>query len=205
MGYLERSVGGELLCKWNGFTEIIDEIFNECETKEEIEWIEKELTNIIKASSEERAENTLNIEVNELEEKYGIFPNGDGRYLIPEHLTKTDYFLDKEKAEELGIDTEYTELREVCFHGLRVDEGDVLLLTLEKKGYNFDSIIRVENCINNTYGSFKGAYFSDDDRLDVVNAVANKFKDIKDVTVCNYLIYTKEETQYYIDRLEELD
>ena len=138
-------------------------------------------------------------------EKYEIFPAGDGMYLVSEYSTKTDFFLDCEKAEEQGICTEHRELEDVEFEELVVEKGNVLLLTPVGEKDNLYYTIRVDNLDNNTFGTFTGAYFSDDSRLYTVNSVANRFKDIEDVIVCNCLIYNEKEVKSYIDALKELE
>lgn len=132
-----------------------------------------------------------------LEMAYGILETGDGRYYIPEHKINTN---------DLGEAEEYSSLKNIKdIDKLDVKENDTLCITLKdfsKDKYYY--ILSIENLRNQKIATVEANYFSDDSRCYALYEIAELFKDIKFVTLKNYLIYDEEDMKAHVNALENL-
>ena len=128
-----------------------------------------------------------------LEKEFGIYKFDEESYMIEENVFNTN-----------SLNDDYSSLKDVDLDGLDVKADDVLLVLKFKDLENGYTQLVVENLTNKKVGYVVGYYYSDDGRADTVNAIANHFKHIKNVCVTNYLIYSKEETEKYVDMVNEI-
>lgn len=127
----------------------------------------------------------MNITTENLDEfldEFGIIKVDENCYLVPEN---EDIEYDEEN-ETHGFEV-------IDFSKLVVNDGDTLVVTLYEHTGELYDILDVYNVDTYTTGYIKGYYFSDDGRYYLCCSVAEYFKD-KNVKVCNYLYFDKEET-----------